>query len=229
MRLQRVQAVLNEVLDHLGLADFLEVTEKATPSHAYQQGSKSVGVRRGRYAEKHAEWPAPKVWTAQLGAQDCLQVVYTQRWQDDAVATLRATGLAPASRSAGVPPMQNGVHAGHGASDHAANSCNVTSSGPAAAQQSSARDADRQPTAGVPGASGSVDEEKTDGQSAVVDAAIAHHDCATCSEGCSHEAEQSSTHAPCQGGDDFVSVADMVGRDEVDAKGKAGDGECRLM
>jgi hypothetical protein len=87
-----LQAVLNEVITHLGLSDYLEVTKKATPAYAFKSGNKSAGVRRGRYAEKSSEWPAPKVWTAQLGAKDCVQVVYTQRWQRDVVASLQAPG-----------------------------------------------------------------------------------------------------------------------------------------
>lgn len=74
--------MLSELISHLGLSDFLEVTEKSKPSAAFDAGDKHAGFRRGRYAAKPSEWPAGKMWTVPLGALDCVQVSYTQRLPD---------------------------------------------------------------------------------------------------------------------------------------------------
>jgi hypothetical protein len=74
------QDVLNEVIAHLGLSEFLEITQKATPTTAFEAGDKHVGVRRGRFASKPTEWPPSKMWTVPLGANDVMQVMYSQQW-----------------------------------------------------------------------------------------------------------------------------------------------------
>lgn len=88
-----MQDVLNEVIEHLGLSDFLEVTQKATPTTAFEAGDRHVGVRRGRFASKPSEWPPSKMWTVPLGANDGMQVMYTQQWLQGAATRTPLCGF----------------------------------------------------------------------------------------------------------------------------------------
>lgn len=128
-----LQAVLNEVIEHLGLADFLEVVDRASPGGAFAGGDKHAGVRRGRYAEKPSEWPAPKAWTAQLGAHDTLQVVYAQRAlpPPGTAAVLPPTDQAERAENA---PAVQADNAGHLPSAEGASGAAWQSEGAAAVQ-----------------------------------------------------------------------------------------------
>jgi hypothetical protein len=73
----RLQVVLSEVIQHLGLSDCLEVQAKT--NHVPASSMERRGIREGRFACKESEWPACKDWNLNLGALDSLRISYNRR------------------------------------------------------------------------------------------------------------------------------------------------------
>lgn len=78
----RVQVALSQIMEHLGLDSFLEVSVKSQPDEEFKKGNFSVAMLKERYATEGGEVPPPKSWCLTLGALDSLQVSYQPRPND---------------------------------------------------------------------------------------------------------------------------------------------------
>lgn len=74
-----LQATLSQIIEHLGLDSFLEVSVKAQPDAKFKQGDKDISLLWDRYATASEAVPPEKNWCMTLGSLDSLQVSYQPR------------------------------------------------------------------------------------------------------------------------------------------------------
>jgi hypothetical protein len=78
-----LQATISEIVQHLGMEEFLEVSVKATPEEKFKQGALQLAMLAGRYATEHNPVLPARSWCMTLGAFDSLQVTYQPRPRDE--------------------------------------------------------------------------------------------------------------------------------------------------
>lgn len=71
-----------QLIQHLGMEDFLEVTAKAQPNEQFKRGNMGIAMLQDRYATEGRAVPPERSWCMTLGALDSLQVSYQPRPSD---------------------------------------------------------------------------------------------------------------------------------------------------
>lgn len=77
-----LQATLSQIIQHLGLESFLEVTVKFKPDEQFKQGNMEVAMLHHRYSTEGVDVPPQQSWCMTLGGLDSLQVNYQPRASD---------------------------------------------------------------------------------------------------------------------------------------------------